>query len=101
MRGQTVTEAASVEEADAWCVAAGDVGRATGETFVRCYTPNSASPFTENRSAKPSQSVEYIYSYLLTIYFHRINKYETPKNAEIKFYLGYIEHDLRPRSHPI
>ena len=38
--GQTVTEAAraSVEEADAWCVAAGDVGRATGEPFVALPT---------------------------------------------------------------
>ena len=49
--GQTVTEAASVEEADAWCVAAGDVGRATGEPFVRCsrqiarpHLPKSAVP---------------------------------------------------------
>ena len=31
-------EAASVEEADAWCVAAGDVGRATGEPFVALPT---------------------------------------------------------------
>ena len=38
MMGQTVMEAASVEEADAWCVAAGDVGRATGEPFVALPT---------------------------------------------------------------
>ena len=68
--GQTVTEVALVEEAaerGAWPRVT------TWASLRKMLTPNSASTFTEKRSAKPSQSVEYIYSYLLTIYFHRIS----------------------------
>ena len=47
-RGQ-VTEAASVEEAEAWCVAAGDdVGRAS--TFVTLPTAIAQATFTDDGS---------------------------------------------------
>ena len=74
-RGQ-VTEAASVEEAEAWCVAAGDdVGDGRELRNLRSRSIRPHLPKTGATRPKEGQAVEYIYSYLLTIYFHRIMPY--------------------------
>ena len=68
-RSGTITEqAASVVALH--CVAAGYVG--DGRGFRNLWSRYAPELLRRRHPTKEAQAVEYIYSYLLTIYFHRI-----------------------------